>query len=343
MSDVVLIHGSMQNASSWDLVRAELVNVPVQHEVIAPELPADRPEWSASDFARFVADQIPDDATIVAHSASGILLPRIAQMRRVRSLVYLAAIIPEPGRSAVEQIDWREPSDADEFLFHDVVMSQRPFAHSTLRPMRIDGMLRERCDVESIAPVPSLCVVSSWDRMLDPGGQERAWLAHGAGMFRQMQAGHCPHIASPRHVASDIYLATNAERLAEFARHERDWTLRGRPVPMRYTGEPAPHTDYDTFLATPCPDRQKLFFAMTPENKAEMVRSQAQHWFDANRARLTPEQVALMNEAIDWIVPSRYDEAKRGGDDRDLLEKLMGRMFAHFTRQEIGEALVAHW
>jgi len=354
MTTVVLIHGSTQNASCWDLVRPHLEER--GHQVIAPELPADQPEWTASDFARLVADQIPDDATIVAHSASGILLPIIAQIRTTRSLVYLAAMIPAPGVTPLEQLQrepdmlnpaWVQvgrnwPDHADDFLFHDVIISQREWAHSTLRPMRVDGMLREQLAVASIAPVPSLCIICGRDKTMNPDWQERAWLERGAGMLRRMDTGHCPHLASPRHVASHIDFATNSERLASVATRERDWQLRGRMAPRHWTGPVAPHTDYDAFMAVPCPDRQRLFISMTAENKAEVVRTKAARWLDENRDRLTAEQIKVMDECIASIIPRLYEQPRLEEDERRQNE-LIGHLYGHYTREEMAEALVMHW
>ena len=68
--------------------------------------PADRPDASATDFAHIAVDQIRSvsgDCVVVAHSASGILLPRIARLRPVAALIYLAAVIPVPGLSVMDQ------------------------------------------------------------------------------------------------------------------------------------------------------------------------------------------------------------------------------------------------
>src|SRR5260370_22450525 len=94
MSLFCLVHGSTQNASCWDLVIPELVRR--GHEAVRMNLPTNEPEASATRYADVIAQAIPadrDDAIVVAHSASGLFLPLVPEKRRVRRLVFLAAVI----------------------------------------------------------------------------------------------------------------------------------------------------------------------------------------------------------------------------------------------------------
>ena len=135
MSLFCLVHGSTQNASCWDLLIPELEQR--GHEVVRMNLPAGEPEASATRYADAIAEAIPaerDDVIVVAHSASGLFLPFVPERRRVRRLVFLAAVIPQIGKSLLDQVnedksmfnpEWlgKDPTKDEQiarrFLFHD--------------------------------------------------------------------------------------------------------------------------------------------------------------------------------------------------------------------------------
>jgi len=100
-------------------------------------LPINEPDASATRYADVIAAAIPahrDDAIVVAHSASGLFLPLVSGRRCVRRLVFLAAVIPQIGKSFLHQAkedkrifnpEWlgKDPTKdeqiARQFLFHD--------------------------------------------------------------------------------------------------------------------------------------------------------------------------------------------------------------------------------
>jgi hypothetical protein len=133
----------------WDILVPELERR--GHEVARMNLPGDTPEASARRYADLIAQSMPvgrDDAIVVAHSASGLFLPLVAEKRRVHRLGFLAAVIPQVGKSFYDQInenkdmrnpDWvgkdptKEEQVARQFLFHDCSPEVSKWALSTLR------------------------------------------------------------------------------------------------------------------------------------------------------------------------------------------------------------------
>jgi hypothetical protein len=134
-------------------------------------------------------------------------------------------MIPAPGVSVLDQLQrtpdmlsadwiragsrWSDPVNwrelADRFLFHDVAPPILEWAHSTIRPMRLDGAAREPLASSSIAPVRSLCVVCSGDRTINPDWQQRVWRQRAPnGLMKVLDAGHCPHVSMPRETAGEI-------------------------------------------------------------------------------------------------------------------------------------------
>lgn len=105
--------------------------------VVAPVLPTNRPEAGALAFAKAAAESLStsEEAVVVAHSASGLFLPVVATLVPTSLMVFLAAAIPVPGMSFLDQLRpdptvmfnprWigQNPVQDDDaalnFLFHD--------------------------------------------------------------------------------------------------------------------------------------------------------------------------------------------------------------------------------
>jgi hypothetical protein len=62
----------------------------------------------------------PSDVVCVAHSASGMYLPLIAERYSPRQMVFLAAVVPRPGVSVVEQFR------CDPSMFNPAWVGQNP-------------------------------------------------------------------------------------------------------------------------------------------------------------------------------------------------------------------------
>ena len=126
MATFCLVHGSTQSASGWERLVAELDRR--GHRTIVPTLAADEPDASASRYADQIVHVLPADASdviVVAHSASGLFLPLVPPRRKVRQIVFLAAVIPKIGASLAEQFqtepgmlnpEWigKDPTASDE-------------------------------------------------------------------------------------------------------------------------------------------------------------------------------------------------------------------------------------
>ncbi len=100
MSLICLVHGSTQGPEGWDLLVPELEQL--GHRIVRPDLPTNQPAVSGDFYAEIIANAIPpgvDDAIVVAHSASGLFLPLVANRRLVGRIVFLTAAIPQVGCS----------------------------------------------------------------------------------------------------------------------------------------------------------------------------------------------------------------------------------------------------
>ncbi len=98
MTAFALVHGGWHGGWCWQLVQAELAAR--GHTSVAPDLPITDPAAGAVAYADAVLAALPaEPVVLVAHSLAGLVAPLVAAAAPVRRVVYLAAMLPEPGRS----------------------------------------------------------------------------------------------------------------------------------------------------------------------------------------------------------------------------------------------------
>lgn len=217
MSLFCLVHGSTQNASGWDLLVPELEGR--GHRTLCVNLPTDEPNASGTRYATVIAMALADSEErpiVVAHSVSGLFLPLVAAQRSVSHLVFLAALIPQIGKSFRDQMqaapdifcpDWigKDPTKdealAMHFLFHDCAAEIAQWALSTRSLMYVRQALVEVCPMERWPDVASSYILCQQDRTLRP-----EWWQHtvperlGAAAI-ELPGGHCPHVSRPGELA----------------------------------------------------------------------------------------------------------------------------------------------
>jgi len=99
----VLVHGAWHGAWCWEDTVAVLADR--GHEAVAVDLPCDDVDAGLAATADVIAAAAPDadDVVLVAHSLGGLPASLVAARRPLRALIYLAAFIPQPGKSMAEQ------------------------------------------------------------------------------------------------------------------------------------------------------------------------------------------------------------------------------------------------
>ncbi|WP_017593854.1 alpha/beta fold hydrolase [Nocardiopsis potens] len=163
MPDVVLVHGTTQTAAGFDGVVEALRRS--GHRARAVSVPGAGAR-TAGEYARILAAQVPetfDRPVVAAHSASGLLLPALAEELDSRRQVWIAAVVPDHAgrRSLMEEVradppsvfnpDWigvdpaSDPALAARFLFHDAGPDALRRALGTVA----------LCDLSSVLAAPS--------------------------------------------------------------------------------------------------------------------------------------------------------------------------------------------
>src|SRR5437667_6891396 len=117
-----LIHGSGQGPEGWKLLVHELEQK--GHSVLTPAFHLDRTDERAAWHADTLVEALkssghePADVVCVAHSANGMYLPLVAERWLPRRMIFLAALVPRPGISIIEQ------HQADPLMFNPAWVGQ---------------------------------------------------------------------------------------------------------------------------------------------------------------------------------------------------------------------------
>ncbi|MEU6696727.1 alpha/beta fold hydrolase [Pseudonocardia sp. NPDC046786] len=252
---VVLVHGAWHRGSSWAPVTAALERSGVP--VSAPDLPADsggyedqvaavlaaagagaaaRPGPAGGPDAAAGSDPAGEPVVLVGHSLGG-LAATVAAARlgaaRVRALVLVAALVPEPGRPQLERLRsegdlmvpgyddgirrgdgpvtfWPDAATvaaglyrgvADELAARTGAAGEQLVAEAAdrLRPQDW-SLLREPCPIEEWPAVRTVSVICADDRVVDPAGGRREAARVGAELV-ELPGGHFPMLTRPAALA----------------------------------------------------------------------------------------------------------------------------------------------
>lgn len=211
-----LVHGTTQSPAGWNLLVREMEELGQQ--TLCVDLPVNEPRAGASRYSQVIAAALQGKgpAIVVGHSGSGLFLPLVPQYHPVARLVFLAAVIPELGRSLFEQFraapemfcpDWpgKDPTKDEElakrFLFHDCSQEILPWALSTRRLMNPQKALMETCPLERWPEVASSYILCREDRTLNPAWWRRTAAERLGRPAIEVFGGHCPHVSRPRELA----------------------------------------------------------------------------------------------------------------------------------------------
>ena len=227
MPDIVLIHSTGQSAKGWERLIGELAarGSPAH----AVDLPNDRPELLAQDYANFLADRYGDldQPFVLAHSGSGPLLPAAATALGAQRQVWLAAWVPHPSLSFIGDVrahqqeafarDWigRDPTVEDEaalhFVYHDCDAETQAWALTTRRPFFPEAAYNETIALETA--IPSTYILALEDRTIRPAWQRKMALERLGIEPVELPGGHCPNVSRPRQLA-EILASTETSAVA---------------------------------------------------------------------------------------------------------------------------------
>lgn len=96
---------------------------------------------------------------------------------------------------------------------------------------------------------------------------------------------------------------------------------------------------YDELMPLPFEERLKIFNEISAENRALLVKTQVERWLETHRLQLNQTQIALLDEAVQFITPDKYEEDRDTEKVEREIEKLQKKMETVFSRDEMRQIL----
>ena len=224
MSIFALVHGAWHGPWCWDRVVGPLREH--GHEVVVPDLPSEDTDLGLDDYADAIERELGDaqDVVLVPHSLGGLVGPVVAGRRPLTALVYLNALVPEPGLSFGEQL---AASEEPVLLFEggrevdEQGRSHWPDPEATARIMYPDlspedarwaiGRLRRQAQRSQTEPSPVSpegvrveSIMGANDRVVSPAWARRVARERLGVEPIELPTGHFPMITHPRQLADAL-------------------------------------------------------------------------------------------------------------------------------------------
>lgn len=206
-----LVHGGAHGAWCWQRVRAELVAR--GHDAIAMDLPCEDAESGAAEYADVVVTALheaEEPVVLVGHSMGGLTIPLVATLRPTRRMIFIAALLPVPGRSVADQR--RDEPDMSfpyrggfaglrDRFFRNTAPADADWAMSRMRSQSARP-LQETTPLAAWPDVPSDYIVCAEDRATNPDWACRAARERlGVEPVLLTGADHSPFLSRPVELA----------------------------------------------------------------------------------------------------------------------------------------------
>ena len=223
---VVIVHGAFADGSDWSKVIPILQAKGVKVTAVQNPLTSLADDVAAT--RRAIAAQ-PGKVVLVGHSWGGTVITDAGQHDKVASLVYVAAFAPDAGKSTAETGEGypaapgskRFVADAEGFLSlpeaamredfaQDVPAAQAAVMTATQGPIQAKAFA-DKVSNAAWTTKPSWFIVSTRDRMIDPG-LLRAMAKKINARTTELQASHVPQQSRPADVAKVILDAVAATK-----------------------------------------------------------------------------------------------------------------------------------
>jgi len=215
---IVLVHGAFANASGWNRVIAILQRD--GYETVGVEQPLQSLQGDIAATRRAV-EAVAGPVVLVGHSYGGVVISGAAAgNERVKSLVFVAAIAPEPGER-VNAFFAQYPSESSKALKQDsagfLTIDRSRFAGlfagdlpaaegallaATQKPMRAGNFAAILTDA-AWKTIPSWYVVAKSDRALNPD-LERFYAKRMGARTIEIDASHFVFLSHPGEIARVI-------------------------------------------------------------------------------------------------------------------------------------------
>jgi pimeloyl-ACP methyl ester carboxylesterase len=224
VTNLVLVHGAFADGSSWAKV------IPILqakgYNVIAVQNPLTSFEDDVAATQRAL-DLMEGPVLLIAHSYGGMVITEAGNDPKVKGLVYVDALIPDDGQSAVDVIQPYPPSpgntefqqDAagylrlsykgiDSHFAQDLPPEERGVLYATQIPWAAKGSLT-KISKAAWKNKPSWCVIGLNDETI-PATLTKAEAKMINATTLELESSHVPMLSQPNKVASFIISAAQS-------------------------------------------------------------------------------------------------------------------------------------
>jgi pimeloyl-ACP methyl ester carboxylesterase len=225
VATIALVHGAWHGAWCWDRLVPELQAR--GHSGVAVDLPTEDPDAGLTRYAELVDAALgdADDVVVVGHSLGGGTIPIVATLRPVRHLVFLCALIPEPGKSVTDRYAeedvfvpgfagntatredgasyWPDAEDAARCFYHDCTGEDAAWAIGRLRAQSA-APRTEPWSLDRLPDVERTSILCRDERCLRPEWSRRMSAEQLDVEPVEVDGGHSPFLSRPRELAAVI-------------------------------------------------------------------------------------------------------------------------------------------
>ena len=236
----ILVHGAWHGAWCWRKVLPPLLAA--GHTVFTPDLPGlglDQTKPSDVSFYAGVArvldlvDRASGPVILVGHGLGGMTISQVAEERpeNIRWLVYVAALLPRDGESALDiqnevlahntalarSIESNATSvrlrlnNVPELFYHDCEREDVLFAQKLLRPQPLRPLTVPVTLSQEFERVPRVYVTCEYDRVISSESQARMYRATPCEHILWLPGGHAPFWSVPTRLAARLQGLSLAE------------------------------------------------------------------------------------------------------------------------------------
>ncbi|MDT7755393.1 MAG: hypothetical protein QOH27_1291 [Mycobacterium sp.] len=225
MATFALVHGAWLGAWSWESLTPLLQQA--GHKVVVMDLPTEDGTASFDTYADVVChalERSQDDVVLVGHSYGGHTIPLVAARRPVRHLVYVCALVPDVGRSMLDQLQrdpqmlnprwvdglsepdeqlrttWVDLELARELICADCEDSVAEAAINRLRPQSSYPNVLP-FSLPEFPSASSTYIVSADDRFVDPRWSKRIARDRLGAHLVELPGSHSPLLSRPQALA----------------------------------------------------------------------------------------------------------------------------------------------
>lgn len=207
MSCFAVAHGAGGSAWEWHLVGPELERL--GHEMVAIDLPCEDDEASFGDYADALAEAVTGrrDVIAVGHSLGGFTAPLLGSRIDLEGLVFVSAMIPQPGEAAGDW--WR---NAGHSVADEADDELRSFFNGVPKELTDEAMRRARDQSGApmgepfpLAEMPDVATraIAFADDRFFPADQQQRVARRRLGVDAELTpGGHCGYLSHPAELAA---------------------------------------------------------------------------------------------------------------------------------------------